>query len=244
MESFGMMATHNSSITRPRQRTPRSIVLAAGILISGCALKPHAVPVAPGVDFAAHVEHMGLVVDRAQGGEPAVLVPAPTPLFSSGPTYLLEAHGKTIAAFWVKDPGHVTVRRTADPASPVIGRVVAHWDNDDGAISLTFEPANGPELHSGEFERTAGPFHPDVLGAQATTVVDVRGIYQADLHDAMGTQAGWLRVRISPYMAAARIYDGVLPASIQEPLATAACALVDSDVDYIEDHAVNVYLGN
>ena len=45
-------------------------------------------------------------------------------------------------------------------------------------------------------------------------------------------------------MAAPRIYDGVLPPSVQESLAIAAVALIDSDVDYIEGRAVNPYLGN
>ena len=216
------------------------LVLAA--ISSGCTQGVQAVPVDPGVDFAAHVEHRGLVVDRAQGGEPAVLVPAPTLPFSSGPTYLLRAHDKTIAALWVRDPAHVTVRPTADPEGPVIGRVEAHWNK--GAINLTLKPIEGPELHTGVFERTDGPSLPAVLGSQATTVLDVRGMYQADLRDATGAPAGWLRVRISPYMAAQRVYDGVLPPTVAEPLATAAFALVDSDVDYIEDHAINVYLGN
>ena len=90
----------------------------------------------------------------------------------------------------------------------------------------------------------AGTFHPAVLSWYATTVLDVRGIYLAELRDDTGAPAGWLRVSISPYLAAPRIYDGVLPAAIQEPLAIAAAELIDADVDYIEGRAVNPYLGN
>lgn len=218
------------------------VLLVLSIIVNGCAPRLHAVPVDPAVDFAAHVEHSGLVVDRAHGAGPAILVSARTLPFSSGPTYLLQAQGKTIAALWVKDPAHVTVRQTADPTGPVIGRVEAHWN--ERAISLTLKPVDGPELRSGVFERTDGPSLPAVLSAQANTVLDVRGMYQADLRDASGAPAGWLRVRISPYMAASRIYDGVLPPSVQEPLATAAVALVDADVDYIENHSLDVYMGN
>jgi len=216
------------------------LLVAVGIG-GGCRTKLD-VPVDPRVDFAAHVESRGIVVDRAQGGEPAVLVPAPTLPFASGPTYLLRANDKTIAAFWVKDPAHVTVRQASDPSAPVIGRVEAHWNH--GAITLTLKPVNGPELHSGEFERIAGTFHPAVLSWYATTVLDVRGVYLAELRDDAGAPAGWLRVSISPYMAAPRIYDGVLPPAIQEPLATAAAELIDADVDYIESRALNPYLGN
>ncbi len=222
-------------------RDLRNILLALGLTLTGCAARV-TVPVDPRAEFAAHGEHRGLVVDRAHGGEPAVLVPARTLPFSSGPTYLLQAEDKTIAALWVKDPAHVTVRQTSDPAAPVVGRVEAHWNA--GAINLTLRPVDGPELHTGVFERTDGPSLPSVLRWNAATVLDVRGRYEAELRDASGAPAGWLRVRISPYMAAGRIYDGDLPPSVPEALATAAVALVDSDVDYIEDHAVNVYLGN
>jgi len=217
-------------------------LLVLGTLVAACTARPVEVPVEPGVDFAAHVEHRGLVVDRAQGGRPAVLVPAPTLPFTSGPTYLLQADRKTIAALWVKDAGHVTVRQTGDRTAPVIGRVEAHWNH--GAISLTLKPVDAPELRTGEFERTDGPSRPGVLSSQATTLPDIRGMYQADLRDSTGAPAGWLRVRISPYLAASRVYDGALPPSVQEPLATAAVALVDSEVDYIEDHATDMYLGN
>jgi hypothetical protein len=189
------------------------LALGLGLTLTACAARV-TVPVDPKVDFAAHVEHRGLVVDRAQGGEPAVLVPVRTLPFSSGPTYLLQAQAKTIAALWVNDPAHATVRQTSDPAAPVIGRVEAHWKA--GAINLTLRPMHGPELHTGVFERTDGPSLPSVLSWNANTVLDVRGMYEAD----------------------------VLPPSVPESLATAAVALVDSDVDYIEDHAVNVYLGN
>src|SRR5579862_4723946 len=216
-------------------------VLLLGATLNAC-VRQVTVPIDPNVDFAAHAESRGLVVDRAVGGQPATLVPAGTWFFSPGPTYLLEAQGQILAALWVKDPAHVTVRRTADSTAPVIGRVEAHWQG--GAIHLTLKPADGPELHSGVFERTDGPGLPAVLGTQASTILDVRGMYQADLLDPNGKPAGWLRVRISPYMVAGRVYDAVLPAPVQEPLATAAIALVDSDIDYIEDHALNVYLGN
>ena len=231
---------------RNRHRAPRAprslltLLLALGIT-AGCAPRLD-VPVDPRVDFAAHVESRGLVVDRAPSGEPAVLVPAPTFPFSAGPTYVLQANDKTLAALWVKDPAHVTVRQTSDPNAPVIGRVEAHWNH--GAIHLTLKPVDGPELQSSVFERTDGPAHPSVLTWYATTVLDVRGFYFAELHDPSGAPAGWLRVRISPYMAAPRIYDGVLPPTVQESLAAAAAELIDSDVDYIESRAVNPYLGN
>ena len=233
----------NCASRRGVPHPPRSLfalLLALGIT-AGCAPRLD-VPIDPRVDFAAHVESRGLVVDRAPSGEPAVLVPARTLPFSSGPTYVLQANDRTLAALWVKDPAHVTVRQTSDPNAPVIGRVEAHWNH--GAIYLTLKPVDGPELQSSVFERTDGPAHPSVLSWYATMVTDVRGFYFAELHDPSGALAGWLRVRISPYMAAPRIYDGVLPPTVQESLVTAAAELIDSDVDYIESRAVNPYIGN
>ena len=223
-------------------RSIETFLISLAALVGGCGARPMHVPLDPRVDFAAHSEHRGLVVDRAEGGQPAVLVPASTLPFTSGPTYVLEGDGKTMAALWVKDAGHITIRQAADAAAPVLGRVQAHWHH--GAISLTFTPVAGPELHTTEFQRTDGPVGPAVLGPQITTAPDIRGFYQADLLDSTGAPVGWLRVRLTPYMDASRVYDGVLPDSVQEPLATAAVELVDSDIDYIEGHATNVYLGN
>lgn len=216
-------------------------VVSGLFVLTSYAAPLHAISTDPRVGFTAHLEHQGLVVDQARNGQPAVLVPAGS-LFSSGPNFLLQAGGKVLAALWVKDPGHVTVRRTADPDSPVLGRVEATWQH--GAIRLTLKPGDGPPMQTGRFHRTDGPRHPELLSSEATTVLDVRGMYLATLHDAQGDDTGWMRVRISPYQDARRIYDADLPASVSEPLAAAAVVLVNSDVSYIRGRAVDVYLGN
>jgi hypothetical protein len=230
-------------VSRPRRLSGWCAVwfIASMFVLASCASPLRAVPVDPGVDFAAHVEHRGLVIDRAHGPEPAVLVPAGS-LFSRGPNYLLEADGKTLAALWVKDLAHVTVRRTADPAGPVLGRVGASWK--EGAIRLTLTPADGPALQTGRFHRVDGPGPPELLTSDFGTVLDERGMYLAELRDEKGNAIGWLRVRISPYQAARRIYDADLPPSVPEPLATAAVALVNANIRESENHAVDVYLGN
>ena len=219
---------------------------AAGVVV-GClafamrAAPLHAISIDPNVDFTAHLEHQGLVVDQAPHGAPAVLVPAGW-LFSSGPNFLLQADGKTLAAFWVKDAAHVTVRRSADPDSPVIGQVEATWQQ--GAIRLKLEPADGPAIQTGRFHRVDGFGVPQVLSSPVNTVVELRGMYLAKLRDPKGDAAGWMRVRISPYQGSRRIFDADLPASVQEPLAMAAVVLVNSDVSYIRSHALDVNLGN
>ena len=187
-------------------------LIASMFVLASCASAPHAVSVDPGVDFAAHVEHRGLVIDRARGEKPAVLVPAGS-LFSNGPDHLLQvqADGKTLAALWITDLAHVTVRRTADPDGPVMGSVEASWK--EGAIQLTLKPADGPALQTGRFHRVDGPELPDLLTSNISTTLDERGTYRAELRDGQGNSIGWLRVGISPFTAGRRVYDAALPSS-------------------------------
>ena len=195
-----------------------------------------------GVDFAAHFDHHGLTFDRLSDGSSAVLVSGGPQLFDGNARYLLQANGKTVAALWFKTPGDVVVRRTADPSSPILGVVTARWEH--GAISLTITPSDGPAFHTGTFGESTARFDPVALGKRATTVLDVRGLYEAELRDAQGASAGWLRVRVSSYQSATRIYDGDLPAAIDGPLAAAAVALLDADVSRVESRALDVYSGN
>jgi hypothetical protein len=218
-----------------------TVALAFSIL-AGCGSRLHAVPVDPNVDFAAHVEHSGLVVDEMSGAPPAVLVPAGWHVLTGGPRFLLRAEGQTIAALWFPEPDHMIVRQSADPQSPLIGEIHAGWT--EGAIHLTLQPAHGAAFQTSEFGRIDGRVVTASLSSQARTTIDMRGTYRAELHDATGQPVGWLRVQISPYAAARRIYDGVVPAPLNGPLATAAVALLDYDVDYIRDHALDVHLGN
>jgi hypothetical protein len=218
-----------------------AFVLIWGTLV-GCAPSLHAIPVDPAVDFAAHVEHRGMVIDEMPGASPAVLVPAGWRYLTGGPRFLLQAHDKTLAAIWFPNPGQMIVRQTADPHSTLVGEIDATWDH--GAICLALTPAGGSAFQTGEFDRIDGRFATAALSSQAQSLLDMRGTYRAPVRDAQGVPVGWLRVRISPYQAAGRIYDGDLPTALNGPLATAAVALVDADVDVIEGHALNPYLGN
>jgi|SRR5579862_8431878 len=191
--------------------------------------------------FAAHVEHRGLVVDRGPTAEPAVLVSTGS-LFSQGPNYRLEAGGQTVAALWVKNLAHVTVRRTTAPADPVIGRVAATWEG--GALRLRLEPGNGEVLQTGRFHRIDGPGSPEVLTENISTTLDERGAYVATLRDSVGRSAGWLRIGISPFESGRRVYSALLPSTVSEPLATAAVALINTNLRDLEGHALDVHPGN
>ncbi len=218
----------------------RARVLLVLTFIGGCAPALHAIAVDPDVDFAAHTAHRGLIIDRMVGGSPAVLVPHPG-WFTDNPV-LLEDNGETIAAMWLKDLAHATVRNAPDRGAPVTGRV--ETTRQDGAIRLAFALADGETYGTGRFHRVDFASGAPFLGSDVTTVLDVRGLYRAEVRDAQGNPIGWLRVRIEPPEGALRIYDGVLPPALDGAVGAAAVELVNLDVDDIEGHAVDVYQGN
>jgi hypothetical protein len=252
MASSQSMGAEECSVTGPASRHTQGAALGAAqsagtllltlVMILGSVRALHAIPVDPNVDFAAHVAHRGLVVDEMPGASPALLVPAGRQSWGGGPRFLLQARDQTIAALWFPQAGQMIVRQTVDPHSPLIGEIDAAWSQ--GAIHLTFKPADGRTLQTGTFDRIDGRIATAALSSQAQTVLDVRGVYRADVRDADGKPVGWLRVQISSHQPAERIYDGVLPPALNGSLAAAAVAVLDADVSEIERHAADVYVGN
>ena len=100
---------------------------------------------------------------------------------------------------------------------------------DEGTIRLTLFQSDGPTLGVDRFvrARAAG-------GAPLTPAAPLHGTYRAVVRDAQGAPVGWLRVRIDP--PEPRVYDGVLPAEIGDPLAAAAVVALDGEVAWIEEH--------
>jgi hypothetical protein len=82
------------------------------------------------------------------------------------------------------------------------------------------------------------------LSRLAETILDVGGMYQAVLRDPDGTSLGWLRVRVNPSGTPVRSYEGFLPALVTPGLAAAATWALDVEVDWIENHSLDVYRGS
>jgi hypothetical protein len=83
----------------------------------------------------------------------------------------------------------------------------------------------------------------EALGRSARSVLEVRGEYRADLNDESGALIGWLRVRVGKYQAYPRIYDGVVPSSVDEALVVAATQMLEAEIDHIEANVPSdVYL--
>jgi len=214
-----------------------SIVALVG---AGCAVGGVRVPVDPAANFAAHAEGRGIVVDRMDHGQQAILV-ANGSMFSRRPPFLLEEGRQDVAALWFDGARIVVGDGGGEAVDPPIGDVDPSWSH--GAIHLTFRPSGHEPLHTGAFHRV-GWGSPELLGQQATNVLDLHGVYRAEVRDAEERPVGWMRVEIGRYGPVARVYDGELPSSINGPLAVAGVEQLESDIDWVEQHAINPYIGS
>jgi hypothetical protein len=211
----------------------------AFLALPGCvALQHPTVSIDPGVNFAAHVEHEGIAFDRLPGGGTAVARPPGWFRLGGAPTFVLEQESRRIADLWLTAPATVEVRTASASVSDA---VAPGWD--DNAIRLTLRRPGEAALQTDVFSRTEPGGGPSTLSRIATQTLDVRGTYRAAVRDAKGAETGWLRVRISPYGESSRIFDGVLPPTVSSGLAAAVAVALDSEIDWIEGHAINSYRG-
>lgn len=219
----------------------RTLVVVAFVANAACAWLPHEIPIDPDATFAAHTDSAGLVIDKMDSGQQGKLIPSTTTLFEHGPQLLLETTTGPTAALWIEGPD-IVVRQAHDPSAPAIGRVDATWDR--GAVQLTLIPEGNGTYRTTAFNRISGGAAPTALGQPAELTLDMRGIYFAGVTDAEGAQAGWLRVHIGVNWGPMHVYEGVLPAPVNGPLAVAAVARLEREIDNIRAHAVNPHLGN
>ena len=111
---------------------------------------------------------------------------------------------------------------------------------DDGAIRLTLRPASGVPLRSGLFKRIGGSGY-SVLSRNAQTLLDVHGTYRADILDANNRHVGWWGVHIAePFEP--RLFEGVVP-GVSLVMDSGVTVALNSEIDWIEDHTLDVYRG-
>jgi hypothetical protein len=216
------------------------VAIVVALVVAGCSLLHPAVSVDPNATFAAHLEHGGLAVDRLDHVAHAELRPPGFLRLPGAPTFVLDADGKTLAALWLAG-SEVTVRSTVSEGSPTIGRVEPSWE--DGAVRLALQTTDGAAIRSDTFARQGAGGGPPVLTRAGQNVLEVRGVYEAPVRDGHGATVGWLRVSVSPYQAAPRIYEASLPASVPPALAAASAGALNAEIDWIEEHVINVYRG-
>ena len=208
------------------------------LLDEGCLTQPGALAAEPGVTFAAHLIHAGMMVDHMQGGEPARLQPLRWFHWPGDPDLVMRDGGSGYEGLWLRETGRVYVRSGTTQDAPVVARVEPDWD--DNAIRLTLWPTTGPPIHSTVFERLDFGAGPDPLSRIAQTDAEVRGTYQAVLRAPDGTEVGWLRVQIGLHQPAFEMFEGALPASVDEGLAAAAAVALGSEIDWILGHVTQV----
>jgi len=215
----------------------KAIRLAILVLVAGC--QPpwwQAQPLDPVVTFAAHRESRGVVIDRLAGDGSALLIPAGSPW---NPETRLEQRHTPVATIY-PEGSQATVRSADGATGRLLGHVEAQWDA--GAIRFLLRPSTGDAIRTSVFHRLGTTTEPP-LHRYAKTVFDLHGDYRADLQDASGTTVGWMRVQVGRYQAYTRIYDGVIPPSVDGALVAAAAQMLDSEIDHIEANAsTNVYL--
>lgn len=218
-----------------------AVILAGALALVACGRPPTILSVDPDVSFGAHLGRDGIVMDRLPGGGSGALEPPGWLRAPGSPDWVLRNEEKTLAGLWQVGASRILARTEASTISPLAGQVLGDWD--DGAVRLTLHLPDGASLRSNSFAREGGGTGPSRLSRSAQTVLDVRGTYRAPLHDARGDVVGWLRIRVSPYQGAPRRYDGVLPEQVGPGLAAAAVLALDTEITWIEDHAIDVYRG-
>ncbi|HLK10717.1 MAG TPA: hypothetical protein VKW76_05015 [Candidatus Binatia bacterium] len=195
----------------------------ASLLVVPLARRAEAFPAEPGLTFAAHEEHGVLVIDRMDGGRPAVLAGVGD---GPRPTYLLHEGGARTFVVRIERPGEAVVRRPGGP--PGVAR--AELRTDGGMVRLVLRPGGGERLRCDPFVRRASRAHPSAVEDTGREGALVAGTYEAPLRDASGARVGWVwfrRRRQAPDLT----FQASLPRTVDEGLAAAAATALGSAID-------------
>ena len=217
-----------------------ALVVCAACIACGPTVPPapdkNASALNPEATFAAHQVHAGFVLDRVQGNATGVVERANVINWSGIPEFRVRTATGNVGHLWLTAPATVTLR---DPGVPEAGAVAPAWDN--GAVQFTVHPATGAPLRFGPFERVGGGAGYSVLSRNALTLLDVQGTYRATIFDVHNQPVGWWEVEVvEPFRP--RVFAGVMPGT--SPAAEAGLMLaLNSEIDWIENHAFDVYRG-
>jgi hypothetical protein len=212
-----------------------AIVLA--VAMSGCG--PTVLPASeldPQATFAAHQVHEGFLLDRVAGGDTGIVEPSMWINVEGIPRFRVRTTQGPQGTLRLTSPARVVIH---DAGARPAGDVVPSWDA--GALHLTLQPAAGPPLRLGPFERIDGDSGYSTLTRNAQTSLDVQGTYRAAMGDAHDPKLGWLQVRIVESYGA-RLFQGVLPGVSPEQQAGLVLAL-NSEIDWIENLVLDIHRG-
>ncbi len=213
-------------------------VFAAIVLAAGCVrYDTQAIPpIDPAATFAAHAVHGGLTIDRIEGASGGAM--SGRVVGGSFGRFVAYADDRAIALLRVTGLATVVARTSNDAAAPPDVVVTPSWTADGIRLMVT---SSAGTLHTGQFVRTDGRAGMPTLARTGQTNLDVRGTFRADLRDDRGTPHGWFTVYVpgpdTPRMFVAALADA--PIAIGPAM---ALALV-SELDWIDDHTIDVYRG-
>ena len=226
--------------TKWRSSWAAALVVCAACMTRGPVVPPtpdkEASALSPLATFAAHQVHAGFVLDRIQGNATGVVEPAHVIDWNGIPEFRVRTLTGNAGHLWLTAPASVTLRETGVPGA---GAVAPAWDN--GAVRFTLHPATGAPLRFGPFERIGGGGGYSVLSRNARTLLDVQGTYRATIFDAHDQPVGWWEVEVvEPFRP--RVFAGVMPGT--SPASEAGLMLaLSSEIDWIENHALDVWRG-
>jgi hypothetical protein len=207
------------------------------VIAAACARRvepPPAHAIDADATFVAHRIHGGYAIDRPGTG--AGEIRAVGRLGSSGPAFAVRDAGAVRATLWLVAPATVSAR--TDAASPGLS-IAPSWEEQ--AVRLTLRSTDGTWYRTDVLSRVDGRTGTPVLRRGLATTLDARGTYRALVREDGGAAVGWIEVRV-PSPDEPRLVQGALPAS--EPvMGPALTVAIDSEVDWIEDHALDVYRG-
>jgi len=212
------------------------LLFVLALLSCSCARRSGFLSGDPQATFVAHEANGVLVVDRIPQGQPTSVQPKGTWRLGRAP-YIPSEAGAGDWSLSLDAPGEVTIARARRQGT--YERVVPSWD--DNAIRLTLERNERPLLRTDVLARVAGA-GTSHFSRLAVLSVDVRGTYEGDVRDRVGTRIGWLRLRVGASDAHV-VCEGVLPPDVDEAMVAATTLALVSEVDWIEDHVRGVSRG-
>ena len=216
------------------RRAAASLVVAYSVGIGCRPVQLPAPDLDPGATFAAHQVHNGFVIDRVPGGGTGVIDPAGWLSWGS-PRFRVRVEGVTLGDLSLIAPARVDIRESAGA-----GRVEPAWD--DGAVRLTLASTTGALLRFGVFQRIGGGGGYSALSRNAQTLLDVQGTYRSTVVDGDEHPVGWWQVRIAePFQP--RVFEGAIP-GLSPAFAAALTLALNSEIDWIENHTLDVFRGS
>jgi hypothetical protein len=189
-------------------------------------------PFDPAATFVAHSVHGGLAIDRIPGGTTGRIEGRDAGLFvvTSGDT--------PIAVVRITSLATVVGRTQGGEGAPPTLWVTPSWTPEGIRLSVT---APDGTLHTTSFVRTDGHAGLPTLSRTGQTSLDVRGTFRAEVLDAGGNRRGWFAVRV-PGPDDPRLLSSDLP-GVSIAVAPAMALALVSELDWIDDHLVDVYRG-